>query len=214
MNYNFRKKNKIVKYVVIHYTGMKSLKLAYQKLSDKNSNVSIHYLVSRNGKIFNLICPRLKAWHAGVSMWKNNININDYSIGIELENNGHYHGYSKFTQKQYFSLKKLINFLKNNYYIPDQNFIFHSDISPNRKKDPGEKFFINKIGINRFKNLKKSKNLYNINDLLNFYGFHKYYIKYHKKYCIMAVKRSLNYKKISPNISKKFLNNFYNLLFT
>ena len=51
MNYSFRKKNKIVKYIVIHYTGMKNLKLAYQKLSDNNSNVSAHYLISRNGII-------------------------------------------------------------------------------------------------------------------------------------------------------------------
>ena len=51
MNYSFRKKNKIVKYIVIHYTGMKNLKLAYQKLSDSNSNVSAHYLITRKGII-------------------------------------------------------------------------------------------------------------------------------------------------------------------
>ena len=39
--------------------------------------------------IDNLLCPKLKAWHAGESKWKNNTNINDYSIGIELENKGH-----------------------------------------------------------------------------------------------------------------------------
>ena len=65
MNYSFRKKNKIVKYIVIHYTGMKTLKLAYKKLSDERSDVSTHYLISRNGFIFNLLCPKYKAWHAG-----------------------------------------------------------------------------------------------------------------------------------------------------
>ena len=61
MNYSVRKKNKIVKYIVIHYTGMKNLKLAYKKLSEKSSNVSAHYLVSRDGCIFNLLCPKYKA---------------------------------------------------------------------------------------------------------------------------------------------------------
>ena len=111
MNYSLRKKNKIVKYIVIHYPGMKNLKLAYKKLSDKNSNVSAHYLISRDGIIFNLLCPKYKAWHAGKSKWKNKININDYSIGIELENKGHEFGYSNFTNIQYISLKRLINFI-------------------------------------------------------------------------------------------------------
>ena len=212
MNYSFRKKNKIVKFIVIHYTGMKTLKLAYQKLSDKSSNVSAHYLISKKGIIFNLLCPKYKAWHAGKSKWKNYTNINDYSIGIELENKGHNFGYTNFSTRQYSSLRKLIFFLSKNFLILDKDIVFHSDIAPNRKQDPGEKFFINRIGINRF-NIKKIKNNYSIDKLLNLYGFHKSYIKKYKKYCIKAVKRSLNYKKINPSISKKFLKDFNNLLF-
>ena len=213
MNYSSRKKNKIVKYIVIHYTGMKNLKLAYEKLTNNCSNVSTHYLISRNGIIFNLLCVKYKAWHAGVSKWKNNKNINEYSIGIELENRGHSLGYSNFTKLQYLSLKKLIIFLKNNFLIRNENIIFHSDISPNRKQDPGEKFFLKKIGINRFKNIKCPKNLINLNQMLKIYGFHNYYIKNHKGYCIAAAKRSLNYSRISSSISKKFMDDFYNLLF-
>ena len=212
MNYSFRKKNKIVKFIVIHYTGMKTLKLAYQKLSDKSSNVSAHYLISKKGIIFNLLCPKYKAWHAGKSKWKNYTNINDYSIGIELENKGNNFGYTNFSTRQYSSLRKLIFFLSKNFLILDKDIVFHSDIAPNRKQDPGEKFFINRIGINRF-NIKKIKNNYSIDKLLNLYGFHKSYIKKYKKYCIKAVKRSLNYKKINPSISKKFLKDFNNLLF-
>ena len=77
MNYSSRKKNKTVKYVVIHYTGMKSLTLAYQKLLSEKSDVSAHYLISRDGTIFNLLCPSFKAWHSGKSKWKKNNNIND-----------------------------------------------------------------------------------------------------------------------------------------
>ena len=192
---------------------MKTLKLAYQKLTNKSSNVSAHYLITRKGIIFNLLCPKYKAWHAGKSKWKNNVNINDYSIGIELENKGHEFGYSNFTNIQYSSLKKLINFMKKNFNILDENIIFHSDIAPNRKQDPGEKFFIKKIGVNRFKSKKILKKKYNLYELLIFYGFHKYYIKKYKKSCIRAVKRSLNYKSITSFQSKKFLKDFYNLLF-
>ena len=212
MNYSFRKKNKIVKYIVIHYTGMKNIKIAYKKLSNKNSNVSAHYLISKNGTILNLLCPKFKAWHAGKSKWQNNININDFSIGIELENKGHDFGYSNFSLNQYRSLSKLIFFLKKNFFILDKDIIYHSDIAPNRKKDPGEKFYLKKIGINRFKNKKIKKN-YNIDELLNLYGFHRSYIKSYKIDCIKAVKRSLNYNYINKNQSKQFLRDFYNLLF-
>ncbi len=212
MNYSSRKKNKIVKYIVIHYTGMKNLELAYHKLTNNNSNVSAHYLISRNGIIFNLLCPKYKAWHAGKSKWNNHSNINNYSIGIELENKGHDFGYSNYTNHQYNSLKKLVFFIKKNFYIVDKNIIFHSDISPNRKKDPGEKFLFKKIDIKRFKK-KELKKEYNLDEMLNLYGFHKLYIKNYKKFCIMAVKRSLNYSLINSYISKKFLKDFYNLLF-
>ena len=213
MNYSFRKKNKIVKYIIIHYTGMKNLKLAYQKLSQKSSNVSTHYLISREGTILNLLCPKFKAWHAGKSKWKNDININDHSIGIELENQGHDFGYTNFSKKQYDSLKSLIFFLKINFYILNENILYHSDIAPNRKQDPGEKFFINRIGINRFNN-KKIKRKLTTDEMLNLYGFHKSYVRKYKKFCIMAVKRSLNYKVINHSQSKKFLKDFYNLIFS
>ena len=212
MNYSPRKKNKIVKYIVIHYTGMRNLKSAYKKLSDMNSSVSAHYLISRGGIIFNLLCPKYKAWHAGKSKWKNNTNINDYSIGIELENKGHDYGYSNFSTKQYSSLRNLIFFFKKNFKILDKNVIFHSDIAPNRKCDPGEKFIINHIGINRFKN-KKIKSEYSIDEMLNLYGFHKTDIKKNRLSCIKAVKRSLNYVNINSSQSKKFLKDFNNLLF-
>ena len=213
MNYSFRKKNKIVKYIVIHYTGMKNLKLAYQKLSDSNSKVSAHYLISRKGIIYNLLCPKLKAWHAGKSRWKNNININEISIGIELENKGHEFGYSNFTNRQYTSLTNIIFFLKNNFYIKDCDILYHSDIAPNRKKDPGEKFYLKKAGIKRISYNNKYKKKYDINEMLNLYGFNKTYIKNYKQYCIKSVKRTLNYKKITTSVSNKFMNDFYNLLF-
>ena len=211
MNYSFRKKNKTVKYLIIHYTGMIDFYSAYRKLNDLKSEVSCHYLISREGKIYNLLCPKFKGWHAGISEWKNVKNLNDYSIGIELENKGHDHGYTNFTNSQYHKLKKLIKFLKFNFFIKDEDIIFHSDIAPNRKKDPGEKFIVKKLGIERF-NFHQRKTL-SINRLLKLYGFSQNYIKIHKPDCIKAVKRSLNYKTIDSNASKNFKNKFNNLLF-
>ena len=211
MNYSFRKKNKTVKYIIIHYTGMIDFNSAYRKLNDLKSEVSCHYLVSREGKIYNLLCPKFKGWHAGISEWKNVKNLNDYSIGIELENKGHEHGYKNFTDSQYYKLKKLIKFLKSNFFIQDKNIIFHSDIAPNRKKDPGEKFIFKKLGIERF-NFNQGKTL-SIKRLLKLYGFSQNYIKIHKQDCIKAVKRTLNYKTIDSSVSKNFKNKFNNLLF-
>ena len=211
MNYSFRKKNKTVKYLIIHYTGMIDFNSAYRKLNDLKSEVSCHYLISREGKIYNLLCPKFKGWHAGISEWKKVKNLNDYSIGIELENKGHEHGYTNFTNSQYHKLKKLIKFLKFNFFIKDEDIIFHSDIAPNRKKDPGEKFIVKKLGIERF-NFHQRKTL-SINRLLKLYGFSQNYIKIHKPDCIKAVKRSLNYKTIDSSVSKNFKNKFNNLLF-
>ena len=212
MNYSSRKKNKTVKYIILHYTGMKNLQSAYGRLISPLSDVSAHYLVSKEGKIYNLLCPRFKAWHAGKSQWKKDKNLNNNSIGIELENKGHDHGYTKFSSKQYGSLKELINFLKINYRLNDECILFHSDISPNRKKDPGEKFNLDKIGVYRFNKLKVNNKNLPLSKMLSLYGFSNEYIKTYYDDCIIAVKRSLKYKKINKNTDKDFKNNFYNLL--
>ena len=105
----------------------------------------------------------------------------------------------------------MIKFLKFNFYIKDEDIIFHSDIAPNRKKDPGEKFIVKKLGIERFNFHQRKK--FSINRLLKFYGFSQNYIKIHKADCIKAVKRSLNYKTIDSSISKNFKKKLNNLLF-
>ena len=101
-----------------------------------------------------------------------------------------------------------------NFRIRDIDIVFHSDISPNRKKDPGEKFKMKKTGINRFKNKKMINKSYKLKEMLRLYGFHKAYIKNYENSCIKAIKRSLNYRVINSPKSKKFLQDFYNLLFS
>ena len=123
MNYSFRKKNKTVKYLIIHYTGMIDFYSAYRKLNDLKSEVSCHYLISREGKIYNLLCPKFKGWHAGISEWKNVKNLNDYSIGIELENN---YNFSKDLDLK-ISYQLLFAYDKKNYQSVKDNKIFARD---------------------------------------------------------------------------------------
>ena len=131
---------KKITYLIFHYTGMMSEKKAIQRLTNKNSKVSCHYFIKRNGEIINMVPDKFVAWHAGVSFWKNHKNLNDKSIGIEIQNSGRFGKHERFTIKQIKSLSFLTKILKKKYHIKSKNFLGHSDIAPNRKKDPGEKF--------------------------------------------------------------------------
>ena len=140
---NFSKKKrekKDVKYVIIHYTGMQSEIASINRLKNPRSKVSCHYLITKKGKIINMVRENKIAWHAGKSKWKNFKNLNSTSIGIELVNKGHKFGYHKFPNLQIRSLIILCKMLKKKYKIKNYNFLGHSDIAPMRKIDPGEKF--------------------------------------------------------------------------
>ena len=111
-----------------------------KKLTNPKSKVSTHYFVKNNGNVLSMVPDLYKAWHAGVSAGKVIISINKYSIGIEINNPGHNNKYKKFNSKQIISLIKLLKYLMKKYKIKKKNVLGHSDISPDRKKDPGEKF--------------------------------------------------------------------------
>jgi len=140
-NFDEKKRNKkYIKYILFHYTGMKSENSAINRLTKIQSEVSSHYLIKNNGKIISLVPDSYTAWHAGVSSWKKIKGLNKYSIGIEISNPGHKHGYKNFSKKQINSLVKLSHFLIKKYKIKKNNILGHSDVSPERKMDPGEKF--------------------------------------------------------------------------
>ena len=140
-NFNTKKRPKrTIKFIIIHYTGMKKELAAINKLCSPKSKVSSHYFIRNNGKILNLVPDLYEAWHAGLSSWQNYKSLNKYSIGIEINNPGHDHGYKRFKSKQIRSLKKLLKILILKYKIKTCNILGHSDVAPNRKKDPGEKF--------------------------------------------------------------------------
>ena len=134
------RKTKDIKLIVIHYTGMQSKIVSIKRLTSINSKVSCHYLIDRKGKIVQMVQDNKVAWHAGKSKWKNFINLNKNSIGIELVNKGHQFGYENFTNAQIKKLINLCHYLIKKYRIHNSNIVGHSDISPLRKKDPGEKF--------------------------------------------------------------------------
>ena len=140
---NHSKKTRLkkeIKFVIIHYTGMQSEIESLKRLKNPKSKVSCHYLINRKGKIFKMVKDLNVAWHAGRSKWKKFTNLNNYSIGIELVNKGHEHGYQNFSNLQIKSLIDLCKILKKKYALKKENFLGHSDIAPLRKNDPGEKF--------------------------------------------------------------------------
>jgi N-acetylmuramoyl-L-alanine amidase len=152
-NFNPKKRfSKQIRFIIFHYTGMKNESGALNKLTNIQSEVSCHYLIKNNGEIINIVPDLYIAWHAGKSLWKNYKSLNQNSIGIEITNPGHEHGYKKFAHMQISSLLKLSRFLIKKYKISSKNILGHSDIAVLRKKDPGEKFpweylSKNKIGI-------------------------------------------------------------------
>jgi N-acetylmuramoyl-L-alanine amidase len=139
-NYIHCNKRRNIHSVIIHYTGMRSLQSAVERLLSKKYEVSSHYLISRTGKIIQLVKDNNIAWHAGISNWFKFKNLNNNSIGIELENKGHQYGYQAFPNKQIVQLIKILKILKRKFKIKNINITGHSDIAPNRKIDPGEKF--------------------------------------------------------------------------
>ena len=140
-NFDKKKRSKnSIKIIVIHYTGMQSERESIIRLSNTRSKVSSHFLINQNGKVYRMVQDNRIAWHAGKSCWGNYKNLNKNSIGIELVNKGHQFGYTNFTKKQISSLVKICKILIKRYKIKKKNIIGHSDISPLRKIDPGEKF--------------------------------------------------------------------------
>ena len=167
-NFDLKKRKfKNIKFIIFHYTGMQNEIDAIKKLTSEKSKVSSHYFIKNNGEILSLVPDLYIAWHAGVSSWQKYNFINKYSIGIEISNRGHNTKYVNFNKKQINSLIKLSRFLIKKYKIKSEFILGHSDISPNRKKDPGEKFpwhYLSKrkIGIWHNLNLKYIKKKRNI----------------------------------------------------
>jgi N-acetylmuramoyl-L-alanine amidase len=126
--------------VVLHYTGMETGEAALARLRDPEAKVSAHYLIEEDGRAFSLVAEERRAWHAGVSFWKGERDINARSIGVELVNPGHEFGYRPFPAAQIDSLVLLLDDIRGRWDISDGRIVGHSDVAPSRKQDPGELF--------------------------------------------------------------------------
>ena len=126
--------------IVVHYTGMATGAAALARLRDAEAKVSAHYLIEEDGRVYALVPEERRAWHAGVSFWKGERDINAVSVGIELVNPGHEWGYRAFPDAQVAALIDLLGGIRERWSVPDGRILGHSDVAPGRKTDPGELF--------------------------------------------------------------------------
>lgn len=131
----------VIDMLVLHYTGMKTGAEARARMCDRAAKVSAHYMVDEDGTITRLVGEDRRAWHAGISSWRGETNINQRSVGIEIVNPGHEFGYRPFPAAQMKMVTMLCrDILSRHKTIEPRNVVAHSDIAPVRKEDPGELF--------------------------------------------------------------------------
>lgn len=126
--------------LLLHYTGMASAEAAIDLLRDPKSEVSAHYVVLEDGGIVQMVREAARAWHAGVSCWDGETDINSRSIGIEVVNGGHDFGLPDFPEVQIAAVIALCRDIIARHRIKADRVLAHSDVAPARKEDPGEKF--------------------------------------------------------------------------
>jgi N-acetylmuramoyl-L-alanine amidase len=126
--------------LLFHYTGMTSAAAALARMCDATAEVSAHYLIEEDSTVWQLVPEERRAWHAGAASWRGVTDINSCSIGIELQNPGHEHGYREFPAAQIAALTRLARDIVSRRRIPPERVLGHSDVAPCRKQDPGEKF--------------------------------------------------------------------------
>jgi len=119
---------------------MRSGEAACERLRDERGKVSSHYLVYEDGRIDQLVPEVRRAWHAGISSWKGETDINSRSVGIEIVNPGHEFGYRDFPGTQVEAVIALCRDIVARHAIPPDRVLGHSDVAPGRKLDPGERF--------------------------------------------------------------------------
>lgn len=126
--------------LILHYTGLETVARALDVLSRPDCKVSCHYVIDVDGRIIQMVGEEARAWHAGVSFWQGETDINSASIGIEIQNPGHQLGYPDFPEAQMRAVAALSADISGRHGIRPERVLAHSDVAPGRKIDPGEKF--------------------------------------------------------------------------
>jgi len=211
-NFNPKKrKASQIKFIIFHYTGMTTESASLNRLTNSQSKVSSHYLIKNNGEVVMMVPDLYIAWHAGKSYWKNLKSLNKNSIGIEISNPGHNLRYKKFSKKQVQSILKISKFLIRKYKIKKKNILGHSDIAPNRKKDPGEKFpwkFLSKHKIGFWHNLSTKVLKENRKKKINILGKKNFYNNLSKIGYLIKSPKEIKKDKYLNLVSKAFQRRF------
>ncbi len=131
-NHNERRPN----YVILHDTSNDNIERPLKTLTDPAREVSAHYLIGRDGTLYQLVDENRRAWHAGQSYWGGLTDLNSASIGIELDNTGD----EPYAEPQIDRLIGLLKELQARHRSPSSNILGHGDIALRRKVDPGWQF--------------------------------------------------------------------------
>ncbi|MSU89799.1 N-acetylmuramoyl-L-alanine amidase [Rhodobacteraceae bacterium 2CG4] len=122
--------------VVLHYTAMATAEAALARLRAPEHEVSAHYLIGADGRVWRLVDEDRRAWHAGAGAWGGAGDVNSRSIGIELDNRGDH----PFAAPQIAALESLLAGVLARHGIGPAGVIGHADLAPERKSDPGPRF--------------------------------------------------------------------------
>ena len=139
-NHDERRAGRAPDILLLHYTGMNSTEEACRRLCAAESGVSCHYVVLEDGRTLQLVPEERRAWHAGVSSWEGETDVNSRSVGIEIANPGHDFGYPDFPECQIAAVVDISRDICARWELQPERVLAHSDVAPRRKQDPGEKF--------------------------------------------------------------------------
>jgi N-acetylmuramoyl-L-alanine amidase len=129
--------------VVLHYTAMQSAAAARDWLCNPASEVSCHYVIAEDGRLWQLVREVDRAWHAGAGAWGSVGDVNSRSIGIELANTGA----QPFSEPQMAMLEALLQEILTRWDMPPERVVGHSDMALGRKIDPGMRFDWRRLAI-------------------------------------------------------------------
>ena len=160
--------------IVIHYTAGSSAESSVNTLTNPDVSASAHLVVGRDGSVTQLVPFDTIAWHAGKSVWGDRTGLNNFSIGIELDNAGRLtqsgSQYSAWFGRTYPE-EDVVEAIHRNEKEPSywyryteeqitktfdicqlliekydiKSILGHEEISPKRKIDPGPAFPLDKM---------------------------------------------------------------------
>jgi len=127
--------------IVMHHTASNNGAADLAHMRNPKAEVSAHYMVDRDGKVYQLVNDQKRAWHAGKGELHGvPTDVNSRSIGIEIVNDGS--GKTPFTEAQMKAVIQLTGYLKQQYDVPMKNIVGHKDVAvpKGRKTDPAPNF--------------------------------------------------------------------------